>query len=114
MSIIDIGYILLDTINSKTDLNKIKLMNAVKTYKKKMNDKKENEINNRNKYITNYENKRKKNEDNYNLYLRENKLLYNKWIQTKKTKELYEYVSHKKPYYDEIDDIYTINPISLH
>jgi len=114
MSIIDIGYILLDTINSKTDLNKIKLINAIETYKKRINDKKENEINNRNRYITNYENKRKKNEDNYNLYLRENKLLYNKWIQTKKTKELYEYVSHKKPHYDEIDDIYTINPISLH
>ena len=67
MSIIDIGYILLDTINSKTDLNKIKLINAIETYKKRINDKKENEINNRNRYITNYENKRKKNEDNYNL-----------------------------------------------
>jgi len=114
MSVIDIGYILLDTINSKTDLNKIKLINAIETYKKRINDKKENEINNRNRYITNYENKRKKNEDNYNLYLRENKLLYNKWLQSKKTKELYEYVSHKKPYYEEIEDIYTINPISLH
>jgi hypothetical protein len=114
MSVIDIGYILLDTINSKTDLNKIKLINAIETYKKNMKDEKENEITNRNRYITNYENKRKKNEDNYNLYLRENKLLYNKWLQSKKTKELYEYVSHKKPYYEEIDDIYTINPISLH
>lgn len=114
MSIIDIGYILLDNINSKTDLNKLKLINAIETYKKNIKDEKEIEKNNRNKYITNYENKRKNNEDNYNKYLRENKLLYNKWLQTKKTKELYEYISHKKPYYEEIDEIYTINPISQH
>lgn len=108
MSIIDIGYILLDNINSKT--NKIKLINAIETYKKNIKDENDKEIKNRNIYINNYQNKRKNNEDNYNQYLRENNLLYNKWLKSKKTKDLYEYISHKKPHYEEIEDIYTIYP----
>ena len=66
-----------------------------------------------NKYNTNYENKRNDNIDNYNQYLRENKLLFDKWNKSKKTKDLYEYISLKKPEYEEIDEIYTIRPISL-
>lgn len=111
-TIIDIGYILIDNINSKT--NKLKLINAIETYKKEIKDEMDNQIKNRNNYIKNYENKRKQNDDNYNQYLRENKILYTKWIQSKKIKDLYEYVSHKKPYYEEVEEIYTINPISLH
>lgn len=111
-TIIDIGYILIDNINSKT--NKLKLINAIETYKKEIKDEMDNQIKNRNNYIKNYENKRKQNDDNYNQYLRENKILYTKWMQSKKIKDLYEYISHKKPYYEEVEEIYTINPISLH
>jgi adenine C2-methylase RlmN of 23S rRNA A2503 and tRNA A37 len=113
MTIIDIGYILLDNINSKNDLNKIKLIEAIERYNKEINEKNKLEIYNKNKYETNYENKRKDNIDNYNQYLRENKILYDKWIKSKKTKDLYEYISLKKPEYEEVDDIYTFNPISL-
>ena len=114
MTIIDIGYILIDNINSKTDLNKIKLINAIETYKKEIKEKKQLEIELINKYKNIYENKRNDNNDNYNQYLRENKLLFDKWNKSKNMNDLYEYISLKKPVYEEIEDIYTIRPISLH
>lgn len=112
MIITDIGYILVDNINSKNDLNKLKLISAIENYKKNLNEKKQNEIDNVNKYKINYENKRKDIQNKYNQYLRENKLLFDKWNKSKKTKDLYDYLSLKKPEYDEIEDIYTIYPIS--
>ena len=45
MTIIDIGYILIDNIQSKTDLNKIKLLNAVESYIIEINIKKIMKIN---------------------------------------------------------------------
>jgi superfamily I DNA/RNA helicase len=114
MKIIDIGYILIDNINSKNDLNKLKLINTIETYKNEIKDKKQKEIDNINKYKIDYENKRKANYNNYEQYLRENKILYDKWIKSKKTKDFLEYISFKKPEYEEIPDIYTINPTSLH
>jgi hypothetical protein len=113
MTIIDIGYILIDNIQSKTDLNKIKLLNAVESYKKEIKEIKQIEIYNRNKYKENYENKREDNIKRYNQYLRENKTLFDKWDKSKKMNDLYEYISLEKPNYEEIDDIYTINPTSL-
>jgi hypothetical protein len=113
MTILDIGYILIDNINSKTDLNKMKLINAIETYKKEIKEKKKIEIELINKYKNNYENKRNNNNDNYNQYLRENKLLFDKWNKSKTIKDLYEYISLKTPEYEEIEDIYTIRPIYL-
>jgi|694.fasta_scaffold24924_6 hypothetical protein len=113
MTIIDIGYILIDNINSKNDLNKLKLINAIDIYKKELKEKKQNEIDNINKYKIKYENKRKDNTDKYNQFLRENKILFDKWNKSKKTKDLYEYISLKTPEYEDIDEIYTITPISL-
>lgn len=114
MTIIDIGYILIDNINFKNEINKLKLINKIETYKKAIKDKNQIEIDNINKYKINYENKRKNNNNRYNQYLRENKILYDKWIKSKKTIDFLEYISLKKPEYEEIPDIYTITPTSLH
>ena len=113
MAITDIGHILLDNINSKTDFNKIKLINAIENYKDEINKINKLNIFNKNKYETNYANKRDKNINIYNQYLMENKILYDKWNKSKKANDLYAYINHKKPEYEEIEDIYTINPISL-
>ena len=114
MRILDIGYILIDNINNKNDLNKINLINAIETYKKEVKEKKEDEMYRYNKYINDYENKRKDNNDKYEQFLRENNYLYNKWKKSNKTIDFYAYITHKKPDYEEIEDIYTINPISQH
>ena len=108
MSIIDIGYLLINNINSKTDLNKIKLLSSIGDYKKENENKKKLEIEMKTKYMNLYENKRIKNKKIYDKYINENQLLYNKWKKNNKPKDLYEYISHKKPELEEVEDIYTL------
>jgi hypothetical protein len=108
MSILEIGYLLIDNINSKTDINKIKLMSLVGNYKKDIENNKKLELELKNKYMNLYENKRIINKSLYDKYINENKLLFNKWKKNNKTKDLYEYISHKKPNLEEVEDIYTL------
>ena len=49
MSILDIGYLLIDNINSKTDLNKVKLISSIGNYKKELETKRKMEIEIKNK-----------------------------------------------------------------
>ena len=111
MSIIDIGYLLVDNINSKIDLNKIKLMSTIGNYKKELELNKKLEDDKKIKYYNDYQKIRETNEINYNKYLSQNKILLDKWKKNNKTKDLYEYISLKKPDLEEVKDIYTINPI---
>ena len=112
MSVIDIGYLLIDNINSKIDLNKIKLMSLIGTYKKELEANKNKENEKKTKYYNNYESKRQANINKYNKYLTENKVLMDKWKKTNKAKDLFEYISVKKPELEDVEDIYTINPIN--
>jgi hypothetical protein len=108
MSILEIGYLLIDNINSKTDINKIKLMSSVGNYKKEIENNKKIELELKNKYMNLYENKRIRNKVIYDKYINENKLLFNKWKKNNKPKDLYEYISHRKPDLEEVEDIYTL------
>jgi hypothetical protein len=108
MSILEIGYLLINNINSKTDLNKIKLMSSIGNYKKEIENKKKLEMEMKTKYMNLYENRRIRNKKIYDKYMNENQLLYNKWKKNNKPKDLYEYISHKKPELEEVDDIYTL------
>ena len=108
MSILDIGYLLIDNINSKTDLNKVKLINSIGNYKKELETKRKMETEIKNKYMNLYGNKRIKNKELYDKYMNENQILFNKWKKNNKPKDLYEYISHKKPELEEVDDIYTL------
>ena len=65
MSIIDIGYLLINNINSKTDLNKIKLLSSIGDYKKENENKKKLEMEMKTKYMNLYENKRIRNKKIY-------------------------------------------------
>jgi hypothetical protein len=108
MSIFDIGYLLIDNINSKTDLNKVKLISSIGNYKKELETKRKMETEIKNKYMNLYGNKRIKNKELYDKYMNENQILFNKWKKNNKPKDLYEYISHKKPELEEVDDIYTL------
>jgi hypothetical protein len=104
MSILDIGHILIDNINSKTDLNKAKLLSFIGNYKKEIENKREIEIKRKN--INSYEIKMANNKILYDKYISENQILFNKWKKNNKPKDLYEYISHKKPELEEINYIY--------
>jgi hypothetical protein len=108
MSIIDIGYLLVDNINSKTDINKVKLNSSIAIYKNEMEKKQKKDKEKQNKYYTNYESKRKSNLDKYNKYLKENKTLFDKWMKSKKTNDLHNYITFKKPDLEDVEDIYTM------
>ena len=109
LSILDIGHILIDNvINIKNDSNKIKLLSVLKNHNKDILDKNEDIIKRTNIYITKYDMPRKNNNTNYDKFLRTKGLLFNKWKQSKKVKDLYELISLQQPEYIEIPDIYTI------
>jgi hypothetical protein len=110
LSIIDIGHLLIDNIiNIKNDNNKIKLLSVLKNYNKDILDKKEDIIKRSNMYITKYDMPRKNNKNNYDKFLRAKGLLFNKWKQSKKVKDLYELISLQQSEYIEVPDIYTIS-----
>lgn len=112
MTTIDkIGYLLVDNINSKTDINKVKLMSSITTYKNELEKKAKKEKDKQNKYYIEYESKRKNNNEKYNKYMKDNKILFEKWRKSKKSNDLYNYLTLKKPDIEEIDDIYTINAV---
>jgi Zn-dependent M32 family carboxypeptidase len=104
----NIGFILIDNINNKLDLDKVKLMNEIQKYnkdKKLMNELRSRKIE---EYNKKYEQSRKTNQDNYNLYLTNYNKKYKKWTETNNIKDLYELVSVKKPDLIEVPEIYSI------
>lgn len=102
----EIGFILIDNINNKIDLDKIKLMNSINEYNKNKNLIIENEKKKIEKYKNKYEIPRKNNEDNYQQYLINYKNKYDKWNKSKNVKDLFELVSIKKPIFQDVPDIY--------
>lgn len=109
LSLFDIGYILIDNIiNVKNDNNKTKLLAAIKIHNKDINDTKQEIIKRRNIYLNKYDIHRKNNIDNYDKYLMQKKVLFDKWKQSNKVKDLYDLISLQQPEYIEVNDIYTI------
>jgi len=104
----NIGFILIDNINNKIDLDKIKLMDAVNNYNKNKDLIIEKEEKKKNEYMKKYELPRKINNENYEKYLINYNKKYNKWIESNNIKDLFELVSIKKPELKEIPDIYTL------
>ena len=107
----NIGYLLIDNINTKNNSNKDKLLSAVNKFNKELQKKQEYEIKRRNEYNIKYDTPRKNNIDNYNKYINDKKILYDKWDTSKNIKDLYELLSLNKPIIKDVDDIYTIYPI---
>lgn len=105
----EIGFILIDNITNKIDLDKIKLMNSINEYNKNKNLIIENEKKKIEKYKNKYEIPRKNNEDNYQQYLINYKNKYDKWNKSKNVKDLFELVSIKKPIFQDVPDIYSYN-----
>lgn len=103
----NIGFILIDNINNKIDLDKIKLMNEIEKYNKNKKLLIEAETKKMDEYKKKYELFRKINEENYEKYLVNYNKKYNKWIDTNNVKDLFELVSIKKPELKEIPEIYT-------
>jgi len=111
MTTLDIGYLLVDNINSKTDINKIKLLGAITNYKNEIEKKTKKEKDKQNKYYMEYESKRRSNNEKYNKYMKDNKVLFDKWRKSKKSNDLYNYITLKKPDIEEVEEIYTINSV---
>lgn len=107
----NIGYILIDNINNKNNLNKDKLLSAVNLFNKELEKKNEYEIKRRNEYNIKYDIPRKNNMDNYDKYIKDKNILYDKWNTSKNIKDLYELLSLNKPIIKDVEDIYTIYPI---
>lgn len=103
----NIGFILLDNINNKIDLDKIKLMNEIQKYNKNKKLIIEMDTKKMEEYNKNYELFRKNNQDNYDKYLINYNKKYNRWIETNNVKDLFELVSVKKPELKEVPEIYT-------
>lgn len=106
----NIGFILIDNINNKIDLDKIKLMEAIGNYNKNRDLIKEKELKKIEEYKNKYELPRKNNQDNYNKYIINYNKKYNTWMQTRTVKDLLELVLVKKPIFQEVPDIYTAFP----
>jgi hypothetical protein len=102
-----IGFLLVDNINSKTDINKVKLMGSINSYKNELEKKQKKEKDKKNKYYNEYESKRINNNEKYNKYMKDNKTLFDKWRKSKKSNDLYNYLTLKKPDIEEVEDIYT-------
>jgi len=104
----NIGFILIDNINNKIDLDKIKLMNEIQKYnkdKKLINDLRNKKME---EYNKKYEVPRKTNRDNYDIYINNYNKKYKKWSETNNIKDLYELVSIKKPDLIEVPEIYKL------
>lgn len=104
----NIGFILIDNINNKLDLDKIKLMNEIEKYNKDKKLNIENEIKKKDEYMKKYELPRKNNEENYEKYISNYNKKYNRWVESKNVKDLFELVSIKKPVFEEVPEIYKL------
>lgn len=107
----NIGFILVDNINNKNDINKVKLLSSVGNFNKNLEKQKEYVIKKQNDYFIKYETPRKNNIDNYNKYLLDKNILYEKWNISKNIKDLYELLSLNKPIINDVPEIYTIHAI---
>lgn len=105
----NIGFILIDNINNKIDLDKIKLMNAIGKYNKDNKIIELKETKKREEYNKKYVLERKINQENYEKYITNYNKKYKKWIETNNIKDLFELVSIKKPELKEIPEIYSVS-----
>ena len=106
-SLKDIGYLLIDNINQKNDSNKLKLFDKINKFNNLKKEAERKRYENKEYYIAKYQEPRILNNENYLNYLEQKQFLYNKWVETKNIKDLYDFISLKTPEYIEVPDVYT-------
>jgi len=107
MTINDIGFLLLKSMNNNIPENRMKFLKKTKVFK----DKKEEEYNKNlediSHYLATYENKRNQYRTLYDEYLSKRFALYSKWKKSKNVLDLDNLLKLERPPYEEIPDIYT-------
>lgn len=107
MTINDIGFLLLKSMNNNSPENKVKFLKTVKIYKDKKEEDYNKTLEDISNYIATYENKRSQNKNLYDEYLSNRFNLYMKWKKSKNVLDLDNLLKYDRPPYEEIPDIYT-------
>jgi len=106
-----LGNILLDYIDNDKKTSKDKVILELEKFKKEQQDISDKEIENKTKYMVEYENPRIEQNALYESYYNEREDIYNEWKNKKTAQLLYDLVHIKQPVLKEIPDIYTYNYI---
>ncbi len=107
MTINDIGFLLLKSMNNNSPENKVKFLKISKVFKDKNEEDYNKTLEDISNYIATYENKRNQNRTLYDEYLTKRFNLYMKWKKSKNVLDLDNLVKLDRPPYDDIPDIYT-------
>jgi len=109
MNINNFGLLLSNVVNKTGDKNsnKNKLFAYIYEYRKEQENKHDKRLENKEYYITNFDNKRRDYANIYNDYFYNRLDLYNQWKMSKNVGDLHKLVSLNVPKLDEIPDIYT-------
>ena len=113
MDNIYLGNLLIDNINSNTDLKKIKLLTEITKYRKNNNNKKRLELMLIDEYDIKYNKPRLLNNINYDEYVKQRLELYNKWYSTKNIKydelttvnSIFGFIYYKEFYTNALEDV---------
>jgi len=107
MTINDIGFLLLKSMNNNSPDNKVKFLKISKVFKDKNEEDYNKTLEDISNYIATYENKRNQNRTLYDEYLSKRFNLYMKWKKSKNVLDLDNLVKLDRPPYEDIPDIYT-------
>jgi len=107
MTINDIGFLLLKSMNNNSPENKVKFLKISKVFKDKNEEDYNKTLEDISNYIATYENKRNQNRTLYDEYLTKRFNLYMKWKKSKNVLDLDNLVKLDRPPYEDIPDIYT-------
>ena len=107
MTINDIGFLLLKSMNNNSPENKVKFLKVSKVFKDKNEEDYNKTLEDISNYIATYENKRNQNRTLYDEYLTKRFNLYMKWKKSKNVLDLDNLVKLDRPPFEDIPDIYT-------
>lgn len=107
MTINDIGYLLIKSINNNSSENKAKFLRKTQVFKDKKEENYNITLEDISHYITTYENKRMQFKTLYDEYLSKRFDLYMKWKKSKNVLDLDNLIKLERPPFEEIPDIYT-------
>ena len=107
MTINDIGFLLLKSMNNNSPENKVKFLKVSKVFKDKKEEDYNKTLEDISHYIATYENKRSLNTSLYDEYISRRFSLYMKWKKSKNVLDLDNLVKLDRPPFEDIPDIYT-------
>ena len=105
------GNTFLNYIDNDKKTSKEKVILELEKYKNDLQSVIDKDIENKTKYIIDYENPRNEQDALYNTYYTEREIIYNEWLHKKTANLLYDLVHIKKPEFKNIPHIYTHNYI---